>query len=61
MLDADRALIKGTCEIGGQCLGYMLVLKRARRHVYTFEAWGPKAILDAHVAELEASAESLRR
>ncbi len=60
-LGEDRALISGSREIGGQTLGYMLVLKRTPKDVYSFEAWGPKATLDTHAEALEASAKSLRR
>ncbi|MBY0400210.1 hypothetical protein K2X89_07940, partial [Myxococcota bacterium] len=60
-LGDDRALLVGTREIGKQKLGYMLVLTRTKRAVYTFEAWGPEDVFKAHAAALEASAKTLRR
>lgn len=60
-LDDDRALITGTREVGGEPLGYMLLLKRTNKRVYSFETWGPKSAFDKHAAALEASAKSLRR
>lgn len=60
-LGDDRALITGTREVGGQTLGYMLLLKRMNKRVYTFEAWGPKTTFDENATALEASAKSLRR
>ena len=60
-LGDDRALIVGTREVGGQTLGYMLMLKRMDKRVYTFEAWGPQTIFDEHAENLKKSAKSLRR
>jgi hypothetical protein len=60
-LGDDRTLIVGTREIGGQSLGYMLVLQRSAKHIVSFEAWGPKASFDAHAAALERSATTLGR
>ncbi|MBK7948808.1 MAG: DUF4349 domain-containing protein [Deltaproteobacteria bacterium] len=60
-LGDDLAMIAGTREVGGQTLGYLLVLKRTNEHVYSFEAWGPKAVFDAHREALETSARSLER
>ncbi len=60
-LGRDRTLIVGSREVGGQDVGYMLALKRTARRVYTFEAWGPKAVFDTHRDALEASARSLER
>lgn len=59
-LGDGRAVITGTREVGGQTLGYMLLLKRTNKRVYSFEAWGPKATFDEHAAALEKSAKSLR-
>lgn len=60
-LDGEGALLVGTREIAGQSLGYLLVLKRTNRHVYSFEAWGPREAFDAHRAAIEASAKTLAR
>ena len=60
-LDGEEALLVGTREIAGQSLGYLLVLKRTDRHVYSFEAWGPREAFDAHRAAIEASAKTLAR
>ena len=57
----EEALLVGTREIAGQSLGYLLVLKRTDRHVYSFEAWGPREAFDAHRAAIEASAKTLAR
>ena len=35
-------LFVGSKEIGGKPFGYMLGVVATKRHVYTFEAWGPK-------------------
>jgi len=59
-LGDDRTLIRGTREVGGRALGYVLVLKRTGRRVQSFEAWGPQAAFDARFPELEASAKTLR-
>lgn len=60
-LGDDRALIRGTREVGGQNVDYMLVLIRSAKRIYSFEAWGPKPAFDAHATALETSAKSLRR
>jgi hypothetical protein len=59
-LAPDRALVRGTREVAGEQHGYMLVLLRTDKRVFTFEAWGPKARFDAAYPALEASARSLR-
>jgi len=59
-LGKDRALISGTRLVAGQTSGYLVVLARTRNHIYTFEAWGPKASFDEHFDALMASAMSLR-
>jgi hypothetical protein len=59
LLEPDRALMRGTREVSGEQYGYMLVLLRTTKRVYTFEAWGPKARFDAAYAELQVSAMSL--
>lgn len=58
-LGAERALLAGTREVGGKPHGYLLLVLRQKRHVFTFEAWGPKERFDAARAALEASAQSL--
>jgi hypothetical protein len=60
-LGEDRMLIRGTREVAGQPFGYLLVLARTKRSVYTFEAWGPKGAFDRRVTDLVESAKSLRR
>jgi hypothetical protein len=45
--------------VGGKPHGYLLLLLRAKRHVYTFEAWGPSELFDAAWPALEESARSL--
>jgi len=59
-LDDDRALLRGSREVAGELQGYMLVLVRDFKRIYTFEAWGPKERFDAAFPALEASARSLR-
>ncbi|MEQ1895316.1 MAG: DUF4349 domain-containing protein [Planctomycetota bacterium] len=58
-LSPERALLVGTREVGGETHGYLLLILRQKRHVFTFEAWGPKDQFDAARAALEASAQSL--
>jgi len=60
-LGGDRTLIRGTREVAGETLGYLLVLTRTNRRVYSLEAWGPKATFDERASELESSARSLGR
>ena len=59
VLGPERALLRGTREVGGKKQGYLLVLLRTKRFVYTFEAWGPVERFDAAFAELEKSGLSL--
>jgi hypothetical protein len=56
VLADDRALLFGSREVGGEPYGYLLVLLRQKRHVFTFEAWGPRALFDAARPALEKSA-----
>lgn len=58
-LSSERALLRGTREVGGKLHGYLLLLVRTKRHVYTFEAWGPAELFDAALPALEASARTL--
>lgn len=58
-LGPERALLRGTREVGGKKQGYVLVLLRSKRFVYSFEAWGPAERFDAAFAELEKSGLSL--
>lgn len=58
-LGDDRALLRGTRELVGRRLGYLLVLKRTKRAVYTFEAWGPQSAFDARLEALVESAKSI--
>jgi hypothetical protein len=58
-LGAERALIRGTRDVAGQRQAYLLVLARTKKHVYTFEAWGPAELFAAQAEALEASARSL--
>jgi len=58
-LAPDRALLRGTREVGGKPHGYLLVILRQKRHLFTFEAWGPEQRFDALRAALETSAGTL--
>lgn len=58
-LEGDLALLRGVREIGGQRLGYLLVLKRTSRRISSFEAWGPEAVFDAHLEALVKSAQTM--
>ncbi|MEZ4333321.1 MAG: DUF4349 domain-containing protein [Myxococcota bacterium] len=58
-LGDERALLRGTRELGGRRLGYLLVLKRTKGAVYTFEAWGPENAFDARIEALVESAKSI--
>ena len=58
-LSSERALLGGTREVGGKPHGYLLLLLRTKRHVFTFEAWGPAELFDAARPALEKSALSL--
>lgn len=60
LLAPDKVLVRGTREVAGEPYGYVLVLLRTSKRIYTFEAWGPKARFDAAYPALEASAQSLR-
>ncbi len=60
LLAPDKALLRGTREVAGEQYGYVLVLLRTGKRIYTFEAWGPKERFDAAYPALEASAQSLR-
>jgi hypothetical protein len=48
-------LLRGTRQVGGQPVGYVMVLKRNPGHVAVFEAWGPKALVDERFEALRAS------
>ncbi|MEO6710714.1 MAG: DUF4349 domain-containing protein [Planctomycetota bacterium] len=60
-LGEDRAMLVGSRLVSGELSGYMIVLARTKDHVYSFEAWGPKAAFDRQLEALVASAKSLRR
>lgn len=59
-LGSGRTLIVGTREVGGQKLGYLLVLARTKDDLYTFEAWGPQESFERSLPALVASAQSLK-
>jgi len=59
-LDGDRALIVGSRDVTGERYGYLLLIARTPKRLWTFEAWGPAAAFDAQRAALEASALSLK-
>lgn len=61
VIDANAAMIVGTRDVSGTAYSYLLVLTRNDRYLFTFEAWGAKAKLDALRAELEKSGRSLQR
>ena len=52
-------VLRGTRDVGGKTLGYLLGLKRSDRRVVAFEAWGPKESNDQKFDELRASALSV--
>jgi hypothetical protein len=60
-LGDDRALLVGTRDVAGQRYGYLLLLARTPKRLYTFEAWGPAEMFDAQRGALEKSAKSLKR
>jgi hypothetical protein len=59
-IDANRALLVGTRDVGPRRDGYMLLIRRSDSRVFTFEAWGPQERFDELRAALEASARTLR-
>jgi hypothetical protein len=59
---ADRThLIEGTKDVPGNMQGYMLMVTVDGGHVYTYEAWGNKPLVDRDSAILEKSATSVDR
>lgn len=60
-LGANRWLLRGTRSVGSEPYGYMLVLVREKKRVYTFEAWGPQEAFDRSLAALVESAKSLEK
>lgn len=60
-VDNNAWLVTGTREVAGSQYGYLLLLSRSDRNLFTFEAWGPKAQFEAARAALEKSAKSLQR
>jgi hypothetical protein len=48
-------LIRGTRQVGGRLVGYVLTLKRNDGHVAVFEAWGPKEHVDEQFETLRQS------
>jgi hypothetical protein len=55
----DLYILRGTRDVGGKTLGYMLALKRNDRRVVVFEAWGPRALMDQKLESLRTSAMSI--
>jgi hypothetical protein len=53
--DPNYYLARGTRDVGGKSLGYVLVLKRSRTGVAVFEAWGPRENVAAQWELLRAS------
>lgn len=60
-LGQDRMSLIGTREVGNQTYGYLLLLVRKEKHLYTFEAWGPQESFDRQLAALVKSAKSLEQ
>jgi hypothetical protein len=59
-LEGDRTLLIGSRDVTGERYGYLLLIARTPKRLWTFEAWGPSATFDAQRAALEASALSLK-
>ena len=55
----DFYLIRGTRDVGGKQLGYVLNLERDDRRVVVFEAWGPRELVDQQFDALRAGALSM--
>ncbi|HEX8916720.1 MAG TPA: DUF4349 domain-containing protein [Humisphaera sp.] len=53
--DATFYALRGTREVAGKPLGYVLVVKRSKGGVAVFEAWGPREQVDAQWPALRAS------
>ena len=51
-------MLVGSKEIARKPHGYLVVVVARKRHVYTFEAWGPKDAFDRDRERLEAAARS---
>lgn len=59
-LGDDRAVLVGTRDVSGERYGYLLLIARTPKRIYTFEAWGPSRVFDAQREALEKSALSLQ-
>lgn len=60
-IDGNATLILGSRDVAGTQYGYILLLARNERSLYTFEAWGSKAQFEPLRAALETSARSMQR
>jgi hypothetical protein len=49
-------LLRGTRDVGGKPVGYLLSIERGDRAVVVFEAWGPLESFDANLDAIRASA-----
>jgi hypothetical protein len=56
---ADFYTLRGTRDVGGKTLGYLLALKRSDRRVVVFEAWGSRELMDRKADTLQTSALSV--
>lgn len=59
-IDDERAVMVGSRDVSGEPYGYLLLILRSPKRVFTFEAWGPAEAFNAQRAALEQSALSLR-
>lgn len=57
--DASYCYLRGTRDVGGTMLGYVMGIKRSDNHVAVFEAWGPKELVEKAAGELRKSALSV--
>jgi hypothetical protein len=55
----DYYVLRGTREVGGKPLGYLLALERNDRRVVVFEAWGPQELVEANIEAMRESALSI--
>jgi hypothetical protein len=55
----DFYTLRGTRDVGGKTLGYLLALERNDRRVVVFEAWGPREQFDQQLDMLRTSALSI--
>jgi hypothetical protein len=53
-VSGDVGRIAGTRDVAGRPYEYLLTIRREKRHVITYEAWGPNDQFTAHRAALHA-------